>query len=61
MVIQERHGHALQRSGRGRNLCQNVDAVTVILDHLLQAPNLALDTATPLHLFFVRYVSVSYS
>src|SRR6266700_2887215 len=49
----------LQRPGRRRNLGQDVDAVHVFLNHLLQAANLALDAAQPQEVsLLVRGVSV---
>ncbi len=48
MVLQQPDSDRLQRTGRCRYLGQHVDAVGVILDHPLQAADLALDTAQPL-------------
>lgn len=41
--LEQAHGHALQRLGNRADLGQHVDAVGVLVDHALQAANLALD------------------
>jgi hypothetical protein len=45
VFLQQRQGERLQRLGRGGDLGQHVDAVLVVLDHPLQAPDLSLDAA----------------
>src|SRR5438132_372853 len=47
MVLHQAERHRLQRPGRRRYLGQDVDAVLVFLNHLLQAADLALDAAKP--------------
>src|SRR5213082_1163289 len=59
MVLHQAKRHRLQRPGRRRHLGQDVDAVLVFLDHLLQATDLALDAAQPQEVsLLVRGVSV---
>src|SRR5216684_3304511 len=59
MVLHQAQRHRLQRPGRRRHLGQDVDAVLVVLDHLLQAADLALDAAQPPEVgLLVRGVSV---
>src|SRR5580704_15389231 len=59
MVFQQAQRHRLQRLGHRRDLGQDVDAVLVVLDHLLQPADLALDPAQPLEVvLFVLGVSV---
>src|SRR5262245_29910156 len=48
VVFEEPDRHGPQRLGRRRYLRQDVDAVLVLLDHPLQAPDLALDPAQSL-------------
>ena len=47
MVTQNLFFHAAQCGSHRRNLRDNVDAVAVVLDHLLQPSHLALDTIEP--------------
>src|SRR6266568_796072 len=59
MVLHQAERHRLQRPGRRRHLGQDVDAVRVFLNHLLQAAYLALDAAQPHEVgLLVRGVSV---
>jgi hypothetical protein len=59
VVFQQAQRHRLQRPRRRRHLGQDVDAVLVVLDHLLQAADLALDPAQPLEVpVLARGVSV---
>src|SRR5580704_17776001 len=59
MVFQQAQRHRLQRPGHRGHLSQDVDAVLVVLDHLLQPADLTLDPAQPLEVvLFVRGVSV---
>src|SRR5487761_231250 len=59
VVLEQPQRHRLKRPRRRRHLGQDVDAVLVVLDHLLQAADLALDAAQPLEvLVLVRGVSV---
>src|SRR5580692_4413520 len=59
MVFQQAQRHRLQRPGHRRHLGQDVDAVLVVLDHLLQPADLALDPPQPLEVvLFVLGVSV---
>src|SRR5258708_16692441 len=48
MVLNRAKRHRLQGAGGGGHLGQDVDAVLLILDHLLQPADLALDPAQPL-------------
>jgi hypothetical protein len=48
VLVQQFQRERLQRLGRGGHLGQDVDAVLVLLDHPLQAPDLPLDPAQPL-------------
>ena len=48
VLVEEVHRHALQGAGGRRDLGQHVDAVGVLVDHALQAPDLALDAAEAL-------------
>src|SRR5450759_742064 len=45
VVVEEREGERLERLGDCGDLGEDVDAVLVVSDHLLQAANLALDAA----------------
>src|SRR5215471_9338985 len=59
VVFEQAKCHRLQRPGRRGHLGEDVDAVLVVLDHLLQAADLALDPAQPPEVvFLVRGVSV---
>lgn len=44
VLVEQGQRHGLQRLRRGADLRQDVDAVRVVLDHPLQASDLALDT-----------------
>jgi hypothetical protein len=43
VVVEELQRHRLQGPVHGRDLSQDVDAVGVLLDHALQAPDLPFD------------------
>src|SRR5450756_2305710 len=45
VVVEEREGERLERLGDRGDLGEDVDAVLVVCDHLLQAADLALDAA----------------
>jgi hypothetical protein len=45
VVTEKPNRHLLERADRRRNLRHNVGTPAVVLDHLLQAANLALDLA----------------
>jgi hypothetical protein len=45
VVVEQPERDGLKRLGRRRHPGQDVDAVLVVLDHLLQAADLALDLA----------------
>src|SRR6202035_3947984 len=47
MVVQQADSHRLQRLSRRRDLRQDVDAVLVLVDHLLQTAQLTFDPAQP--------------
>src|SRR5664279_3839992 len=48
VLVQQPERHRLQRLGHRRDLGQDVDAVLLVLHHLLQATGLTLDAAQPL-------------
>src|SRR5215207_916319 len=48
VLLEQLEGEGLQRLGGSRDLGEDVDAVLVLLDHPLQAADLALDTAQAL-------------
>ena len=48
VFVKQTKGNRLERVGGGRDLGQDVDAVLLLLDHLLQAAGLSLDPAQPL-------------
>ena len=43
MALEQLQGHGLQRPCGSRDLLEDIDAVSVLLDHALQAPDLTLD------------------
>ena len=45
MFLEQFEGEGLQRLGRSRDLSQDVDAVLVLFDHVLQPADLSLDPA----------------
>src|SRR5665647_2782345 len=45
VLVEQGQRHGLQRLGGGGDLGQHVDAVRVLLDHAVHAPNLTLDPA----------------
>src|SRR6476646_6649116 len=47
MVLQQRHGDLVQRTGDRGDLREDVDAVGVLLNHPLDPADLTLDTAKP--------------
>jgi hypothetical protein len=47
VVVEQSDRDLLQCIGRRRDLGQDVDAVIVVLDHALEAADLALDPAEP--------------
>ena len=49
VVVEELEGEALEGGSNGADLRQHVDAVTVVLDHPLDASHLPLDPVQPLH------------
>src|SRR6266702_3808166 len=53
VVFEKAERHRLQRPRRLRHLGQDVDAVLVVIDHLLQAADLALDAAQPLEVLIL--------
>jgi hypothetical protein len=48
VVLEQTHRNTLERAVGGRDLGQNIDAVTVLLNHALEAPYLAFDPSQPL-------------
>jgi hypothetical protein len=48
VIVEKQQRDGLQSPCRGRNLLKDVDALTVVFDHALQAANLALDSAQAL-------------
>jgi hypothetical protein len=48
VVLEQTHRNAFERAVGGRDLGQDVDAVAVLFNHALQAPDLALDPSQPL-------------
>ena len=59
VLFEQADGHALQRLRRGADLGQHVDAVHVVVDHALQATDLALDAPQALDVrVLVRAVAV---
>src|SRR5665647_1982013 len=57
VVVEERESERLERLGDCRDLGEDVDAVLVVVDHLLQAANLALDAAQPVEVRGLGLVS----
>jgi hypothetical protein len=59
VILEQAERDRLQRARRGGHLGQDVDAVLVLFDHLLQAADLTLDAAQPVEvLVLVLGVSV---
>ena len=50
VFVEQTEGHRLQGRGDGRDLGDDVDAVTIV-DHPLQAARLALDAPKPMRVF----------
>ena len=48
VVVEQLEGHGLEGLGGGGDLLEDVDAVPVLVDHALQAPDLAFDPAQAL-------------
>ena len=48
VLVEEADGDGLERLGDGADLGEDVDAVRVLLDHALDAADLALDAVEPL-------------
>jgi hypothetical protein len=48
MGVEQLDRHALKGTGGGRDLCQDVYAVHVLVDHPLQSTDLAFDAPQPL-------------
>src|SRR5450759_3565337 len=57
VVVEEREGERLERFGDRGDLGEDVDAVLVVCDHLLQAADLALDAAQPVEVRGLGLVS----
>src|SRR5665647_1353309 len=57
VVVEERESERLERLGDCRDLGEDVDAVLVVVDHLLQAADLALDAAQPVEVRGLGLVS----
>jgi hypothetical protein len=56
VVVEQTHGHALQRLGDGGDLGEDVDAVPVVLHHLGQPPDLSFHPAEPAQEFVLVHV-----
>src|SRR6266496_2262011 len=61
VVVEDLEGEAVECGRHGTDLCDDVDAVTVVLDHSLEAADLALDPVQTLdqHLLVLR-IAVSH-
>src|SRR5664279_4381285 len=57
VVVQQREGERLERFGDRGDLGEDVDAVLVVCNHLLQAADLALDAAQPVEVRGLGLVS----
>jgi hypothetical protein len=47
VIVEQPERDLVERSARGSDLGQHVDAVAVVLDHRLDAPDLTLDPSQP--------------
>jgi hypothetical protein len=57
MIIEKLQRDRLERTRRRSDLIQDLDAISILVHHALQAPNLTLDPPEPLlHLILPRAV-----